>query len=319
MEIPPMPFFSVVIPVHNKVEYLERSLACVENQTFKNFEIIVVDDCSSDGSLELLKAYESEGKIKLFQRGEPGPGGYAARNHGVKQSNGEWIVFFDADDVMYENHLEIFHRTIDENPDLRFFCNNYLMKVGGKVVGKNRGVCSGRCSRLDGLTYFSRNDFVHMNSACTHKVLFHELGGFPEGEYKRGGDVYFWVKLLCRIDGFYYTDEVTSEWHLDHSGVTRNPDNLTTHPLADFLQNEKPCLDKECDLQLRRIINRKILFWATEKKLQGKKCFEDFSRVTMKGLSYKNMLRILLLSMPLSIYQAATTIKRGPIKKLASW
>jgi glycosyltransferase involved in cell wall biosynthesis len=306
----PMPFFSVVIPVHNKVAYLEHSLKCVENQTFKNFEVIVVDDCSSDGSLELLEEYAVDGRIKLFQREQPGPGGYAARNHGVKQSNGEWIVFFDADDVMHEDHLEIFHARIKENQDLRFFCNNYLMKVEGKVVGKNRGISSGRYSRLDGLTFFSRNDFVHMNSACTHKTLFQELGGFPEGEYKRGGDVYFWVKLLSRVEDFYYTDLVTSEWHLDHSGVTRNPDNLTTHPLADFLEKEQPCLDRECDFQLRRIINRKILFWATEKKLQGRRCFEDFSRVTVKGLGYKNMLRILLLSMPLGVYQAVTTIKR---------
>lgn len=314
-----MPFFSVVIPVHNKVQYLKRSLACVENQTFKSFEVIVVDDCSTDGSLELLKEYEGDGKIKLFQRGQPGPGGYAARNYGVRQSSADWIVFFDADDVMHEHHLELFYERINENIDLRFFCNNYLMKVGSDIVEKNRGISSGRYSRLDGLTFFSRNDFVHMNSACTHRMLFQDLGGFPEGEYKRGGDVYFWVKLFSRTEEFYYTDEVTSEWHFDHSSVTKNPDNLTTHPLADFLEKEKPCLDRECDIQLRRIINRKIIFWATEKKIQGKKCIDDFSRLTMRGLGYKNMLRVLVLSMPLGIYQALTAIKRGPIKKLASW
>ncbi|MDI5934374.1 glycosyltransferase family 2 protein [Halomonas kalidii] len=308
---PAQPFFSVVIPVHNKVEYLEKSLACVYGQSFQDFEVIAVDDHSSDGSLEILQQHETAGRLTLFQRSEPGPGGYAARNLGVEKANAEWIVFFDADDIMHENHLQVFHDAIMVNRDCSFFCNNYVMKVGDKVVGKNRGIRSGRYNRLDGLTFFSGNDFVHTNSACTRRSLFNKLGGFPAGEYKRGGDVYFWVKLLSTLDGFYYSDAVTSEWLLDHSDVTKNPRNLTVHPLADFLKKERPNLDKACDFQLRRIINRKIIAWATEKKLQGIRCYQDFPYVTLKGLGYENMIRILILSLPFSMYQAAVHVKRA--------
>ncbi len=76
---PALTFFSVVIPVHNKVEYLEKSLACVYGQSFQDFEVIAVDDHSSDGSLEILQQHERAGRLTLFQRSEPGPGGYAAR------------------------------------------------------------------------------------------------------------------------------------------------------------------------------------------------------------------------------------------------
>ncbi|MBB3330954.1 glycosyltransferase involved in cell wall biosynthesis [Halomonas campaniensis] len=306
-----IPFFSVIIPVHNKAEYLEKSLACVYAQTFRSFEVIAVDDCSTDGSLELLQRHEGEGKLSLYQRNIPGPGGYAARNLGVSKARAEWVVFFDADDSMHDNHLSILHAAIAENEGLDFFCNNYVMKVGDKDVGKNKGIRSGRYNKLDGLTFFAHNDFIHMNSACTRKGFFDRLGGFPEGRYKRGGDVYFWVKLLARVDEFYYCDVITSEWHLDNSHVTKNPANLTVHPLADFIEVENPELDRECDLQLRRIINRKIIAWATEKKLQGRRCYQDFPHVSLKGLGYENVIRMLVLSMPFGVYQAVIDMKRS--------
>ncbi|WP_254277647.1 glycosyltransferase family A protein [Halomonas sp. 3H] len=308
---PSSPFFSVVIPVHNKVDYLERSLACIYEQTFGDCEIIAVDDCSSDGSLEILKQHERAGKLRLYQRQEPGPGGYAARNLGVSHSVGKWVMFFDADDVVDVNHLAVFHEAITDNDDLDFYCGNYVMKVGDKVVGKNKGIRSGRYNKLDGLTFFANNDFIHMNSACIRRELFDRLGGFPEGRYKRGGDVYFWVRLLINIDHFYYSETVTSEWHLDNSHVTKNPDNLTLHPLADFIEVESPKLDRECDIQLRRIINRKIIAWATEKKLQGKQCYRDFPHVSLKGLGYQNIIRMLVLSMPISVYQVVVDMKRS--------
>ncbi|MBE0488167.1 MAG: glycosyltransferase family 2 protein [Halomonas sp.] len=311
VKLPPSkPFFSVVIPVHNKVDHLESSLACVYAQTFSDFEIIAVDDCSTDGSLEILREHEKAGKLRLYRRSEPGPGGYAARNLGVRKARAEWIVFFDADDIMHDDHLMVFHDAISENGRLDFFCNNYVMRVGSKVVGKNKGISSGVYNKLDGLTFFAQNDFVHMNSASIRRRLIEKLGGFPEGRYKRGGDVYFWVKLLADIEAFYYSDMVTSEWLLDNSFVTKNPDNLTVHPLADFIKTERPRLDEMCDIQLRRIINRKIIAWATEKRLQGRGCYHDFPHVSLKGLGYENMLRLLLLSMPLSIYHGAITMKR---------
>ncbi|AXY42939.1 glycosyltransferase family A protein [Halomonas sp. JS92-SW72] len=305
------PFFSVIIPVHNKADYLEKSLACVHAQIFRNFEVIAVDDCSTDGSLEILQRHERAGVLRLYRRDKPGPGGYAARNFGVSKARAEWVIFFDADDAMRDDHLSVFHSVIARNGDLEFICNNYVMKVGEKIVGKNSGIQSGRYRRIDGLSFFAHNDFVHMNSACMRRGLFDRLGGFPEGRYRRGGDVYFWVKLLICIEEFYYCEKVTTEWHLDNSFVTKCPDNLTVHPLADFIREEEPRLDPACDMQLRRIINRKIIAWATEKKLQGRQCYHDFPHVSLKGLGCENMMRMLALALPASIYQVAITMKRA--------
>lgn len=86
--------FSVIVPVHNKASTLLDSLSCLYNQTFKNFEIIVVDDASTDGSLQILLQEERKGKLRLFQRDKPGPGGYAARNYGAQQATSDWLAFF---------------------------------------------------------------------------------------------------------------------------------------------------------------------------------------------------------------------------------
>jgi glycosyltransferase involved in cell wall biosynthesis len=98
------PFFSVIVPVYNKEKYVSRAISSILNQSFDDFELIIICDPSSDNSnLEVLKFHDS--RIKIFNREIPGPGGYAARNLGIENSNGKWIAFLDADDEWYSNHL----------------------------------------------------------------------------------------------------------------------------------------------------------------------------------------------------------------------
>lgn len=115
--------FSVVIPVHNKLPHLERSINSVLNQTYKNLEIILIDDASTDGSSEKLREFQGE-HIRIFTRNTPGPGGYAARNRGIKEARGEWVAFLDADDEWYPDHLEKMNQLAIEFPQV------YLMSCG---------------------------------------------------------------------------------------------------------------------------------------------------------------------------------------------
>jgi len=81
-----IPFFSVVIPIYNKGPHIHRSISSVINQTFQNFELILVNDASTDNSLEEIQKFTDE-HIRLFQRTQPGPGGYAARNLGIEKAS----------------------------------------------------------------------------------------------------------------------------------------------------------------------------------------------------------------------------------------
>jgi len=96
--------FSVVIPVHNKAPHVARSIQSVLDQTYKNFEMIIINDASTDDSMDEVSKFDDP-RIRVFQRNEPGPGGYAARNLGIEKANAEWIAFLDADDVWLSEKL----------------------------------------------------------------------------------------------------------------------------------------------------------------------------------------------------------------------
>ena len=93
-----MPKVSVIIPVYNTEKYLEKCLDSVCNQTLSDIEIICVDDCSTDNSLNILKEYaQKDNRIKLIEFKE-NKGAAAARNEGIKAATGEYIGFIDSDD-----------------------------------------------------------------------------------------------------------------------------------------------------------------------------------------------------------------------------
>ena len=102
---------SVIIPVYNAEQYIKRCLNSVLNQTFNDYEIIMVNDGSTDGSLEILKKYESQNsKLKVIT--QKNLKAAAARNSGLKYASGEYIAFIDADDYVHNDYLRILYENM---------------------------------------------------------------------------------------------------------------------------------------------------------------------------------------------------------------
>lgn len=97
---------SIIIPVYNGEEYIEKCLLSIFNQTCDNYEIIVVDDNSSDNSINILEKYID--RIKLFRLSKPAP--CAVRNYGLSKCNGDRLLFLDMDDTLDSNLLEEINR-----------------------------------------------------------------------------------------------------------------------------------------------------------------------------------------------------------------
>lgn len=116
-----MPVISIVIPVYNVESFLEDSLNSVINQTFEDFEVICVDDGSTDNSLEILNDFKNKDfRVKVIAQKNKGNGG--ARNTGLKHATGEYVYFMDADDVLFENALEkMYNNIINNNSDIVIF------------------------------------------------------------------------------------------------------------------------------------------------------------------------------------------------------
>lgn len=101
---------SVIIPVYNSEKYLERTLTSISAQTLKDFEVIIVDDGSTDGSLSIMKRFADEdNRFRIVSR--PNGGQSAARNTGIVNARGEWIYFIDADDTARSDALELLLKT----------------------------------------------------------------------------------------------------------------------------------------------------------------------------------------------------------------
>src|SRR5690606_33739439 len=116
--------FSVIIPVYNKAPHLRRCIDSVLNQTYPFFEIILIDDASTDESLSILNSYIDE-RIRIFFRRTPGPGGYAARNLGIKKSVFDWIAFLDADDEWDSSRLAKLEALCQDFPDAEILSSGW--------------------------------------------------------------------------------------------------------------------------------------------------------------------------------------------------
>lgn len=127
---------SVIIPTYNRAYILMDAVKSILSQTYRNWEILIVDDGSSDNT-ESLIASIGDPRIRFYRQANKGPS--AARNHGVARAKGEWIVYLDSDDVLYPNYLEVMLVWLRNNPKavyaipradrmLELYQNNRLIK-----------------------------------------------------------------------------------------------------------------------------------------------------------------------------------------------
>lgn len=127
-------FFSVVIPSYNRAHLIEKTLMSVFEQSYKFYEIIVVDNCSTDNTIEVLQPYVQSGRIRLIKN-EVNLERSVSRNNGMKAAKGDFLTLLDSDDLMHKDNLHDAAAFIRENPDIKFFHNLFhLVNENGEVI-----------------------------------------------------------------------------------------------------------------------------------------------------------------------------------------
>jgi glycosyltransferase involved in cell wall biosynthesis len=106
---------SVVVPLYNKQNYIEQTLRSVMNQTYKNLECLIVDDGSTDNSVAIARKFIEDNQLSWSLYLQSNSGQTKARNHGIRESKGEYIAFLDSDDLWAPNKLELQVKAIEEN------------------------------------------------------------------------------------------------------------------------------------------------------------------------------------------------------------
>ena len=129
-----MCFFSVIIPAYNRAHLIENTIQSVLAQEFQDYEIIVIDDGSTDNTIETLKPYQSS--IKVVGQKNKGPG--AARNLGIKNATGKYVAFLDSDDSWFPWTLSNIKKEIDRWQEPTFISGSYIyLEIGGSVNSEN--------------------------------------------------------------------------------------------------------------------------------------------------------------------------------------
>ncbi|HBK83479.1 MAG TPA: glycosyltransferase family 2 protein, partial [Flavobacterium sp.] len=114
-----MPFFSVIIPLYNKENYVENALKSILKQSFTDYEIIIVNDCSTDNSVSIIESHLHE-NVRLIHH-EKNKGLSAARNTGVKNAKADYVTYLDADDLWKPTFLTTIHRLILNFPEAKIY------------------------------------------------------------------------------------------------------------------------------------------------------------------------------------------------------
>lgn len=123
---------SVVVPVYNAEKYIKRCISSVYNQTFSNWELILVDDGSKDRSADILDlAARKDERIRVIHQSNAGPG--MARNRGIEEASGDFVVFLDADDLLDKNYFELLSYETEKN-DLVFIDVIQVSATGGVLA-----------------------------------------------------------------------------------------------------------------------------------------------------------------------------------------
>ena len=215
------PKFSVIIPVYNSAETLPRAIESVVEQTWPAYEIIVVDDGSTDNSMQVANGFAS--KVRVIQQSNAGVS--AARNRGAESATGDWLAFLDADDWYYPDRLKWHAEWIGRDADLDFLTGDYeyrredgtlistsmvLHPSGREMLGKAGGLNEVVMESQE-IGSFVADHFGDIHTLSVPRKIFHELGGYPPG-FKVCEDVHFLTRLcavssrvgvICRPLGAY--------------------------------------------------------------------------------------------------------------------
>lgn len=214
-----MPKYSIITPMYNSYDLMEKYFDSLTNQTYKNFEVIIVDDCSTDDSYSQLEMYAKKSNLKITvckTSYNAGPG--MARNLGIDKASGEWITFIDNDDWVSYDFLEKIESVLKENDVHCIIYDYYIQKENEKLLARSMYKCdNGPVTVVDCMRYV-RNHAVgklYKLADCREKNI-----RFPH--IRRCEDVAFVVRAIDACGSVYYLAEPMYYYYQRGNSLSNN-------------------------------------------------------------------------------------------------
>ena len=216
-------FFSVMICCYNSEKYLRETIDSVINQTYKNWEIVAINDGSTDKTEEILFEYKSKGVPITYFR-QKNQGFAAARNKAMELSKGEWIAIIDHDDVCLPKRLEIQVKQIRENPNAKlFFANTVHFDDDGNEIRRQfdrLNPCKLSLTKGAAMnSLLAYGCFIDTESVVFNKKAAMLVGGF-DTLYKYVVDYDFFLRMGSKFD-LFSGEELVSKWRVHKDQASR--------------------------------------------------------------------------------------------------
>ena len=232
------PKLSVIIPLYNKAPYIRKALESVLAQTYADYELIIVDDGSTDGSAEIAEAILQDPASRLIASSphrlirQANSGVSAARNNGVAQAAGDYIAFLDADDWWEPTYLERMAQLIEDYPEAGLYACNYVYYKPGKThVALD--IPTGYINYPK--AYYEGGAMpVWTGAAIMPRAVFDEMGGFPVG-IKLGEDFLLWAKTVMHYPVAFLNEPLA--WYNNDVPVNLRATRNLHHPNNHMLFN----------------------------------------------------------------------------------
>ncbi len=271
--------FSVIITTHNSSHYIDRTIKSVIKQNFKNYEIILVDDCSDDRTIDLVKKNYSN-IIKIFSTKKNFGGPAKSRNIGIQNSNGIWISFLDGDDYWFQDRLKHFNNLISTNQTYDIFCSNELLFNNSDK--KKIKIYHGPSSE-----FFFQDLLINGNklspssTIVKREFLLNKNVFFDEDRNLIGVEDYdFWLNLAKNNAKFFFTNKILNIYVIHEKNITNNAKKHMENTINVINKYFKFLKTYDPKDRFIRIFNIKVSFYINQ-IIRKKNLFHNLFNIVM--------------------------------------
>jgi glycosyltransferase involved in cell wall biosynthesis len=294
-----MPYFSIVIPVYNKEKFVAKTIESVLSQTFTDYEIIIVNDGSTDQSEAKISTFK-DNRIQYYSKKNEGVA--LARNFGIEKATADYICFLDADDYWHPTFLETMQRYSSELPEQKVFAAAIEIETKNKTIPARYSIES--TSDFEIVNFFNASQkecVLWTSSVCIHKSVFEKVGDF-DTKIKHGEDTELWIRIGLQFP-IVFIHKILARYVYDEKSISRNTNYYFEQYTFDkYAVEEKknPALKKYMDLNRFSAVIKCNLHgdWKTAQKI--------YFEIDLKNLSYKKRI---LLELPSIILKPLIRLK----------
>ncbi len=288
---------SIIVPVYNAEKYLSKCIGSILNQSFTNFELLLIDDGSSDNSLQILKEFERKDlRIKLFNHVNSGVS--FTRNFGIKNSQGDFILFIDSDDWVEAGFIKDFTNAYAENPNELLVAD--LVRNGKRKAGyENKLFEIGKQSN----EFIQYRNFLHNGGPCAkffNRKILQDNQIFFHDKLTYGEDLVFLINYLRKVTHIRFLD--AAKYHYEYNSNSASTKN---HSFQNHYLFFKELNEFKNHLNLTDKLAEKYIYTLLWDVLES-----ALNSFALNNSSYKSELKDLASNLDYNFYRYAKPLRK---------